>query len=65
VTTTALTLITYVWHYLVARLAYDELVRPLIHGQVPWAPLICVVAAGAFLIGWRVGRRPAPPRRQP
>jgi hypothetical protein len=47
----ALTLITYVWHYLVARLLYDQLLRPLVHVRIPIAALICGVAAAGFLIG--------------
>lgn len=45
----ALSLLTYVWHYLIARLLYDELLRPLIHGHLPSTGLLCGVG---FLIGW-------------
>jgi hypothetical protein len=31
--TAATTLLVYLWHYLVARLAYDDLLRPLLHGH--------------------------------
>ena len=53
----ALTLITYVWHYVVARLLYDQLVRPLSRGHVSVALLICCLAAVAFLAGRRRARR--------
>ena len=57
--TPGLTLITYVWHYVVARLLYDQLVRPLSRGHVSVALLICGVAAAAFLVGrWRARRGP-------
>jgi len=59
-TASTLSPITYVWHYLLARLVYDELVRPVTRGHVGAILVICAVAAGAFLIGWRTGRaRPA------
>jgi hypothetical protein len=29
----AVTLLAYLWHYLVARLIYDELLRPLLDGR--------------------------------
>jgi hypothetical protein len=38
----AVTLLTYVWHYVVARLLYDDLVRPLISGSA---------SAGVFALG--------------
>jgi hypothetical protein len=47
----AITFLTYLWHYLVGRLVYDQLVRPVIHGHVSIAPLTCAVGAGAFLLG--------------
>jgi hypothetical protein len=59
----ALTPITYVWHYVLARLVYDELVRPAIHGNLGAIVVICAVAGGCFLLGWRTGR-PRPPRRR-
>ena len=55
-------LVTYLWHYMLARLLYDELVRPMLHGHVP---VILIVAAGVgllSLLGWR-GRRGWPGRR--
>jgi hypothetical protein len=52
----ALAFLTYVWHYLVARVIYDELVRPLAHGHAGAAPLAACVAAAAFLIGRATAR---------
>lgn len=47
----ATTLFTYIWHYVVARLLYDELIRPLADGRlyalVPLAALVVVVALAA------------------
>jgi hypothetical protein len=49
--------VTYLWHYLVARLLYDELVRPLTHGR-PGSPLvIAVCTCGALFILGRLARR--------
>jgi hypothetical protein len=45
-----LTLITYVWHYLVARLLYEELLQPLVRGHSPRPASIAALAvAGALL----------------
>jgi hypothetical protein len=40
-------LYTYVWHYLIARLLYDELLRPLTHGRLSSVLIVagCIVAA--------------------
>ena len=58
VTTPATAFVTYLWHYVAARLIYDSLVRPLTRGHVP-AALVLVVIAGAvcFAAGRRSGRR--------
>jgi hypothetical protein len=48
----AVILFTYLWHYLVARLLYDHLVRPLVHGRISALGLICMAAIAAFAIGW-------------
>ena len=48
---------TYLWHYMLARLLYDELVRPLAHGRVSTALLIAVVAVLGFAAARAVGRR--------
>jgi hypothetical protein len=52
----AVTLITYVLHYLFARLLYEQLLRPLIHGDPSGLVLLGCVAATAFLIGRWTGR---------
>ena len=52
-------LITYVWHYLLARLLYDDFVRPLARGRASAVLLACAcVAIGAFL--WTRGTRRRP-----
>jgi hypothetical protein len=56
----AVSLITYVWHYLVARVIYDQLVRPLAHGDAPRLVLLACIAALSFALGRRssaLGRR--------
>jgi hypothetical protein len=47
----AVALFTYVWHYLVARMIYDHLVRPLAHGDLAGIALAGCVAAVAFAAG--------------
>jgi hypothetical protein len=56
-TPAGVSLVTYVWHYLVARMLYDELVRPLAHGDVTFVVLLACVAAGGFAIGRRTRGR--------
>lgn len=49
--------LAYLWHYMLARLLYEELLRPMLHGRVP---VTLIVAAGAgllFLLGRRSRRR--------
>jgi hypothetical protein len=50
--------LTYLWHYVLARLVYDDLVRPLTRGgDVPvLLPVACIVLV-AFLLGRRAGAR--------
>jgi hypothetical protein len=48
----ATTLLTYVWHYVVARLLYDDLVRPLTRGGVATA----VAAVGCVVLFALLGR---------
>ena len=53
----ALTLINYLWHYLIARTLFDELLRPIERGnQTRLLALACVGAAG-FLLGRITARR--------
>jgi hypothetical protein len=50
--------VTYLWHYMVARLVYDDLVHPLSRGQVPITFLVTTVAVGVvFGLTRRGGRR--------
>ena len=51
------TLVTYLWHYLLARMIYDQLLRPLSHGHATVAVLVACVGATSFLIGRWTGRR--------
>ncbi len=53
----ALTFITYLWHYLLARTVYDHLVRPLINGDGSAVLLLVLVGAGAFWAGRWTRRR--------
>jgi hypothetical protein len=53
----AVSLLAYLWHYLIARLAYDQLVRPVLHGDAPQLVMLACVAAVAFAVGRRVRRR--------
>jgi hypothetical protein len=53
----ASTLITYVWHYLVVRLVYDQLLRPLIRGHVPVSLLLCGAVLAAFVVARSRTRR--------
>jgi hypothetical protein len=46
--------VTYLWHYVVGHLIYDELVRPLVHGNVA---VFAVAAAGAAVAVYLLGRR--------
>jgi hypothetical protein len=49
--------VTFLWHYVAARLIYDDLVRPLTRGQIPSALVLVAIAAGvAFAVGRRRGR---------
>jgi hypothetical protein len=54
-------LVTYVWHYVLARMLYDQLARPLLRGRMSELLLVLAVAVTAFLVGrWhgsRIGRR--------
>jgi uncharacterized membrane protein YdjX (TVP38/TMEM64 family) len=49
--------LTYLWHYMLARLLYDDLARPLLHGHVPVTLPIVAGAAVVFALGRRAGRR--------
>jgi hypothetical protein len=50
--------VIYLWHYVAARLVYDDLVHPLMRGRVPSALVLVAIAAGvAFALGRRSRRR--------
>lgn len=50
--------LTYLWHYLLARLMYDDLVRPLTRSGTAMVLLpLAIVAIVSFLLGRRSGRR--------
>jgi hypothetical protein len=57
----ATALLTYLWHYTLARLLYDELVWPVLNGHVP---AMLLIAAGAVLL-FLLGRRGRRGRRRP
>ena len=46
--------ITYLWHYVLARLLYDDLVRPLIHA--PAAMVLALAGACAAVVLMRKRR---------
>ncbi len=43
-------LFTYVWHYVVARLLYDELFRPLLHGRLGAVAIVLLCLATGVLL---------------
>ena len=53
----AVSLLTYLWHYLVPRMLYDQLIRPLAHGDASGFALLLCVALGSFVLGRRARRR--------
>ena len=53
----AVTLVTYVWHYVVARVFYDHLLRPALHGHPSAMLVLACILAGALLLARRWGRR--------
>jgi len=55
--TPATSFLTYLWHYMLARLLYDELVRPLAHGRVSTGLVVAVVAVAGFALISSSGRR--------
>jgi uncharacterized membrane protein YccC len=40
-------LLTYLWHYVLARLLYDEVLRPLLHRN--WGTILGLIAAAVVL----------------
>ena len=56
-TEAAVTFVTYLWHYLIARMIYDDVVRPLLRGDASGVLLIGCVAIAGFVMGaWRERR---------
>jgi hypothetical protein len=49
--------LTYLWHYLVARVIYDQVIRPLVHGHPGGAVALVCVAVVAFALGRLTRRR--------
>jgi hypothetical protein len=56
----ATALLVYVWHYLVARLIYDELLRPLFGGH---SGEVVFGALAAGIVVWLLFRRRGRSRR--
>jgi uncharacterized protein (TIGR03382 family) len=54
---TAAMFVTYVWHYVVARLIYDQIVRPMLHGHVVGVAIAVVCMALAVSLLRRRRRR--------
>jgi hypothetical protein len=53
----AVALLTYLWHYLIARAIYDDLVRPLAHGNLSVAVLLACAGAVGYALGRSTRRR--------
>lgn len=53
----SVTFFTYLWHYLIARTIYDELLRPALHRTVTALVLVACLAAAAFLLGRWAARK--------
>lgn len=49
--------VTYLWHYMTARLLYDEFVRPLANGHLSAPMPMVAVAIAAFAAGRLTRRR--------
>lgn len=56
----AVTFITYLWHYVLARMVYDQVLRPMVHGHPGNALLMACVAIGGFAVGRWSGTRRSP-----
>jgi hypothetical protein len=52
--------VTYLWHYILARGIYDELLHPLAHGDASVLIVLALLVVGAFA----AGRRSAPRSRR-
>jgi hypothetical protein len=49
--------VTYLWHYLLVRAIYDELLRPLAHGDPGILILLGLLVGGVYAIGRRSALR--------
>jgi hypothetical protein len=49
--------LSYLWHYIVARAIYDQVVRPLVHGHPGGAVALVCLAVVAFALGRMTRRR--------
>ena len=49
--------LTYLWHYVVARTIYDDLMRPLLHGHGSGAVALACIAVASFALGRLTRRR--------
>ena len=56
-TLAALPLITYLWHYLVARLLFDQLIRPIERSDGSRLLLLVCIGAAGFVVGRLTARR--------
>jgi hypothetical protein len=54
----AVALLTYVWHYLIARTIYEQLIRPIERGNFSVVLLVACAAAVAFAAGRLTRARP-------
>ena len=45
------TFLTYLWHYLIARTLYDQLLHPILRGHLAVLLLVAGVGAAGFLAG--------------
>jgi hypothetical protein len=52
------TLVSYLAHYLLARLIYDDLVHPLARGDVSVVLVIAAIGGAAYALGRRSRRGP-------
>jgi hypothetical protein len=56
-TAEATAFVTYLWHYVLARAFYDDLLRPLVRGHASAVLVVAAVVVAAFAIGRRTRRR--------
>ena len=55
--TAAAAFLSYLWHYVVARMVYDDLLRPLLRGHGTAAVVFVCVLIAAFALGRLTRRR--------